>query len=68
MEKLKSEGGLILMKIIRKLALGTAIYGILEFGYRLGQGAMLGAMHYFGYSAEDAIQAFSEDDDLRFYS
>lgn len=52
-------------KIVKKLIIGGAIYGIAELSYVMGKGRMLSILRITDTSAPEAIKILSDDDCLK---
>ena len=48
-------------KLVKVCVIGGIAYELMEFGYTLGKGSMLGFLKAYGASATDCVDAFSED-------
>lgn len=48
-------------KLIKGCVIGGIVYGLMEVGYTLGKGNMLGILKAYGVSATDCVDALSED-------
>lgn len=52
-------------KLIKVCVVGEIAYGLMEFGFTLGKGNMLGILKAYGVSATDCVDALSEDNRKR---
>lgn len=49
-------------KLLKRVFVGLAFYGVAELSYQAGKGSILGILSYYDMTATDAITDLSEDD------